>query len=227
MDLQRISPPLTQVQKLTVVSIDALKLHQRVEEDDGDALIGDLIEAAFDYLSGPEGLLNGYCILEESFELYVDTLGARLELPIRRFVDGDLVSVERFDLTTGAYADLDVGLYTVVREDDFGVIASLSGRALGERERMWCGLDWNAWAARWPSPPVRKPRLYRIRFAAGAKSPDLVPSPLKQAIKLIAGYWYEKRESIESDPRTQALPENLTIGIGKLTGRYRVASDHS
>ena len=114
-----------------------------------------------------------------------------------------------------------------MRDDDVGVSASLSGRALSERERMWCGLDWNAWSSRWSRPPARKPRLYRIRFAAGWKSADLVPSPLKQAIKLIAGYWYEKRESIESDPRTQALPENLTIGIGKLTGRYRVAADHS
>ena len=227
MDLQRISPPLTQAQKLTVVSIDALKLHQRVEEDNTDELIGDLIEAAFDYLSGPEGLLNGYCILEESFELYVDTLGARLELPVRRFVDGDLVSVERFDLTTGAYADLDLGLYTVVREDDFGVIASLSGRALSERERMWCGLDWNAWSSRWSRPPARKPPLLRIRVAPGWKSGDRVPRPRQPALNRIPGYWYEKRESIESDPRTQALPENLTIGIGKLTGRYRVAADHS
>lgn len=227
MDLQRISAPLTLGQKLGVVSIDALKLHQRVAEDDEDQLIADLIEAAYDYLSGPEGWLNGYCLLEESFELYVDTLGNRLELPVRRFFDPDLVSVERFDLISGQYQDLDVGLYTVVREDDYGVIASLSGRLLGESERTWRGLDWSAWAARWTDTPARKPRLYRIRFAAGAKSADLVPSPLKQAIKLIAGYWYEKRESIESDPRTQALPENLTIGIGRLAGRYRVAVDHS
>jgi hypothetical protein len=227
MDLQRISTPLTRSQKLDVVSIEAVKLHQRVAEDDEDQLIADLIEAAFDYLSGPEGWLNGYCILEESFELFVDTIGGRLELPIRRFVDDDLVSVERVDLTTGQYEDLDAGLYTVVREDDYGVIVGLAGLALGERERFWRGLDWNACAGRWTSPPARKPRLYRIRFAAGAKSADLVPSPLKQAIKLIAGYWYEKRESIESDPRTQALPENLTIGIGRLAGRYRVAADHS
>ena len=227
MDLQRISDPLTQQQKLAVVSIDALKLHQRVAEDDEDVLIGDLLEAAYDYLSGPEGWLNGYCILEESFELFVDTLGDRLELPIRRFVDGDLASVERVDLATGQYEDLDAGLYTVVREDDYGVIVGLSGLALGERERFWRGMDWGAYAARWTAPPARKPRLYRVRFAAGAKTADLVPSPLKQAIKLIAGYWYEKRESIESDPRTQALPENLTIGIGRLAGRYRVAADHS
>jgi len=226
-DLQRISDPLTQQQKLAVVSIDALKLHQRVAEDDEDVLIGDLLEAAYDYLSGPEGWLNGHCILEESFELYVDTIGTRLELPIRRFADGDLVSVERIDLATGQYEDLDAGLYTVVREDDYGVIVSLSGLALAERERFWRGLDWNAHVARWTSPPALKPRLYRIRFAAGAKSAALVPSPLKQAIKMIAGYWYEKRESIESDPRTQALPENLTIGIGRLAGRYRVAADHS
>ena len=58
MDLQRISDPLTQAQKLEVVSVDALKLHQRVAEDDEDALIGDLIEAAYDYLSGPEGWLE-------------------------------------------------------------------------------------------------------------------------------------------------------------------------
>lgn len=227
MDLQRISTPLTQAQKLTVVTLDALKLHQRITETDEDVLVGDLIEAAYDYLSGPEGWTNGYCLLEESFELFVDAIGERLELPVRRFVDGDLVSFETIDPQTGQYAAVDQGLYTIAREDDFGVIVSLSGTAFRQGEGFWRSMNWNAWSARWATPPARKPRLYRIRFAAGARSAVLVPSPLKQAIKLIAGYWYEKRESIESDPRTQALPEQLTIGIGKLAGRYRVAADHS
>ncbi|WP_458438790.1 hypothetical protein [Methylorubrum extorquens] len=41
-----------------------------VAHGEEDELIGDHIEAAFDHLLGPDGWLNGYCLLKGTFEAF-------------------------------------------------------------------------------------------------------------------------------------------------------------
>ena len=58
MDLRRTSTALTREHKLSVVSIADVKAQARELSNDEDALIGDYIEAAYDFLAGQNGWLG-------------------------------------------------------------------------------------------------------------------------------------------------------------------------
>lgn len=208
MDLRRISAPLTLDQKLAVVTLDEAKAQARVRHADEDDLIKGYVAAAFDFLHGPDGWLNGYCLLEESFEFYVGRVDAVLELPIRPVVDDTLISFEgRVD--RGAYANIGAADFMVARVDEFATLARLTA---------------NGFAAQ---PGVADPRRYRIRFAAGWSEAADVPSTLKQSIKMLAAHFYANREVAEPAGRGTALSREVEYGLRALAGRHRVSPDHS
>lgn len=169
MSLRRISDPLTREKKLSVVSVPDVKAQARITTNDEDGLIADYIETAFDYLSGPEGWLNGYALLEETFELKVPARSVScgfIELPMRPFLA--LVSVERLD-TGATYVPLLESAYSVLEQDVFDKLA-LS--------------DWGRGFS------------YRIRFKAGHIRGSLVPSPLRQSINMLVAHWLNNRETV-------------------------------
>jgi hypothetical protein len=57
----------------------------------------------------------------------------------------------------------------------------------------------------------------------GFGAPDDIPSPFKQAIKMLAAYYYNHREAAES----KDMPQEIEYGIRKLVGRWKFAKDHS
>ena len=148
MDLRRISTPLTLDQKLSVVSLVTLKAQARVRHDDEDALLKGYITAAFDFLHGPDGWLNGYCLLEEEFELFLDQVGDASELPLRPIPDGMVPTLQR-RLDRGDYTDLGPGEFMLALVDGSGMIARLSAAAFRAQRG------------------VIDPRQYRITFKAG------------------------------------------------------------
>lgn len=199
MDVRRISDPLTPAQKLEVVTLDKAKAHLRVRHTDEDELIADWIVAAFDFLHGAEGWLNGYCLLQEQFEGYLGEIQATAELPLRPVVDETAVAISR--LTNGAYVASPDGTFVVATQDDFTVIARLTGDTAG------AAVD---------------PRAYRVTFSAGQADVADVPMPLKQAILLLVGQWYLNREVTAG-----TASREIEYGLKALAGRYRVSPDHS
>lgn len=208
MDLRRISDPLTREQKLSVLPIAKVKAQERVAHSEEDELIGDHIEAAFDHLHGPDGWLNGYCLLEEEFEAFPQAIGDTTELPLRPVVDETSVSVAR-RLAMGGYTAYGIADVLPVSSDGFCTVARL--RATGFE----------------PQIRVIDPRQYRIAFKAGWKEPGQVPRPLVQALLLLAGHFYQNREATLSDTRVSNVSKKVEFGLIALAGRYRISPDHS
>lgn len=208
MDFRRTSPPLTRDQKLTVLKIDKVKAQERIAHNEEDELIGDYIEAAFEHLHGPNGWLNGYCLLDETFEVFLPTLGDTTELPLRPVIDEASVLVAR-RLVMGDYTNYGAADVLPVSSDGFCTVARL--RATGFDEQVG----------------VVDPRQYRIQFKAGWSSPDLVPRPLVQALLLLAGHFYQNREATLSDTRVSNVSKKVEFGLISLAGRYRISPDHS
>lgn len=71
MDLRLTSAPLTQAQKLAVVSVADAKAQARITTASEDALVAGYIEAAYDYLAGPNGWLGRCCLLTETWTTYL------------------------------------------------------------------------------------------------------------------------------------------------------------
>ena len=208
MDVRPISAPLSLEKKLAVVSLEEAKAQARVRHDDEDRLFTGYIAAAFDYLHGPDGWLNGYCLLEETFELCVSRVDSVLELPVRPVTDDSSALFEQ-RVIGGDYAAINAGDFMIAQVNGFATLARLTmvGFAL--------------------KPGVIDPRRYRIRFSAGWRDPDLVPSPLKQAIKMLAAHFYASREVAEPAGRGGPLSREVEYGLRALAGRYRVSADHS
>lgn len=205
MDVRRISPPLTREQKLSVLSLDVVKAQERVLHDEEDLLIESYIVTAFDHLHGANGWLNGYCLLEEEFEFFPGAIYATTDLPLRPVEDDLGVTLER-RLARGAYQTVGAGDYMVAGLDQTMVLARLTTTGFA------------------PQIGVTDPREYRITFKAGHATPEEVPSPLVQAMLLLAGHWYQHREASSSDPR---VANKVEFGLQSLAGRYRFSPDHS
>ena len=213
MDLRRISAPLTLEQKLDVVSLDTLKAQARIRHDEEDRLLVGYIAAAFDFLHGPDGWLNGYCLLEEEFELFLGQVGDATELPLRPIPDDMAPTLER-RLDRGAYAAFGPGDFMLALMDGNGVIARLSASAFRAQIN------------------VVDPRQYRLTFKAGWPDPDLVPEGLKQSILLLASHFYTNREASQitagvGGSGASGKLREIEFGLRGLAGRYRVSPDHS
>ncbi len=207
MDLRRISPALTREQKLAVVSVDEVKAQARVPLSDKseDALIAGYIEAAYDYLSGPEGWLGRCCLLDEEWEYYVGMpVNGYFELPMRPIEDLDTVAFDYW--ANNAYAGVSEGFWAVGGDGLFPRI---------QRTR----------SASWPYYGIPYSQAYRIRFTAGFGGPENIPTPIKLAIKMLCAHFYANRETVGPDGRT--VGEDIKYGLKNLCGRYRVALDHS
>src|SRR4051812_2884453 len=175
MDLRLISPPLTMAEKLAVIPIADVKAQARVSHNDEDALIESYIEAAFDFLSGPDGWLGRFCLLEQEWEYYAPS-SARgyIELPMRPVpFESDLT----FEYLTppDSYGAVDASLYGLVTPTTFARINQLA-------------------LSTWPYYGSYNSRAYRVTFVAGYGLATDVPRPIKMAIQILAARMYENRD---------------------------------
>ncbi|MBP1179979.1 phage head-tail connector protein [Methylobacterium sp. PvR107] len=202
--MRRISDPLTPEAKLEVVTLEKAKAHLRVRHADEDDLIQDLIVTGFDFLHGPDGWLNGYCLLAEQFELFLPAINSTAELPLRPVEDVDAVAVA--SLVDGAYEAAPAGTFVTATENNFAVVARLLAASVD------------------PAGP----RAYRIAFSAGHASADAVPMSLKQSILLLVGHWYVNREAtLNTAQGGTTISRQVEFGLKALAGRLRVSPDHS
>lgn len=208
MIIERVSTPLTLAQKLAVVPLPELRRHLRITELDDDWVLAEDIEAAYDYLSGPEGWLGGLCLLEEEFYAYAaGPLRGTFEIPLRPLRGSSLLSFDYLGNGTGTYLPMDSANYNLSSVSDFAVVAANSF------------VPWPYWGA-------YNRRAYRIRFKAGfGTTRESIPSPLRKAIRMLVGYWYQQRETVGEVGRTVA--PKVHYGMESLCREYRVLPDHS
>lgn len=189
MNVVVIDSPATEV-----VSLEEAKAHLRVDFDDDDDLIQSLVAAATSYLDGPNGYL-GRSLITQTLEMRTDAFRS---CPI------DLPYGPVQEILAVVYDDAD-GIEQIVSDADYRLIS-------GDRLELVFGKSWPA--ARSQSDAVR------IQYIAGyGDTAEDVPEPLRLAVKLLVGAWYENREQTVIGVNVTPLPRS--VAVESLISPYR------
>lgn len=184
-----------------ILDWETVKPHLRgVPGEDEQALVEGYIAAATAWIDGPHGWL-ARCIGVQTLELVTDTL-CNQRLPF-----GPVVSIESV-----IYRDRD-GDDRTVPDGDYRLLA-----------------DGTIYSERWPSVGSG-PDGVRIRYVAGypdrEETPEgggepvtvsTVPAPIRQAIQLLVGQWYDNREAVS----VGAAPAAMPFAVEALLAPFRI-----
>jgi len=173
------------------VTLSEAKLHSRVTATDDDTLITDLIVAARESVED----YTGRSIMPQTWVLYGEKLeGDDIELP-----HPPLASI-----TSITYLDAN-GTRQTLADTEYDIRTSTNQVELG-------------WGKFWPIVREQHESV-QITYVTGYS--DVVPQPLKQAILLMIGHWYENRESVVIANANNSVID-LPFGVESLLAFYRV-----
>lgn len=179
MGLSIVTPP-----PLDPVSLAEAKAHCRVENVEDDALMAGYILAAREHVE----VYTRRALIQQTFILTIDEQWPEI-IVLPRPPLMSVVSVSYVD-TAGSTQVLASNLYQVSAGGIEGRIAPAYGQA-------------------WPSVR-RQLDTIAVRFTCGyGANPGDVPNPLRQAILLLIGHWYENRETVVLGTIATELP--LTV----------------
>ena len=166
------------------VSLDEEKAHLRLDTDDDDAYLAGCIAAARVWVEGQ----TKRAILPQTWDYTVDYDWPekdgwhRIELPLNPVKAITGTSPEVFSIT---YTDTD-GATQTLAQSQYTLVS-----------RTHCSYIVPAYNVTWPT--VRcVPNAITVRFVAG--DADNVPQELHRAIMILAGYYYENRETGKGAP---------------------------
>ncbi|MGH8304877.1 MAG: head-tail connector protein [Steroidobacteraceae bacterium] len=197
------------------LTLPEVKAHLRVDFDDDDAYIYDLVRAARWQIERRyrRALLTQTLVLGLDFflmpEFTRDTMfpvsywpPTGYQYPLNSILSlrppvQSVTSVKYYD-PSGILQTVDPATYQL---DNFSEPARLAP----------------ALTHMWPTTAAI-PNAVQIEFIAGATDPRLVPEDIKQAMKLSIGHWYENREDVVIGTRLVAL--QLPAGAGNLMKPY-------
>jgi uncharacterized phiE125 gp8 family phage protein len=175
------------------VTLDEAKLHLRVEHTVDDALIQSLISAARQHV---EDVCEASFATDQTWQQTVDGSPGAWWIPLARGPVQSLTSVELVD-SVGAVVDV-----------------------------LDCILDVDTTPARlyspvagWPEPPTTAAPFVRtrVRYVAGLPSP---PPPVRHAMLLLIGEWYDARAAINIGNIVSPLP----YAVEALLAPYRTTT---
>ncbi|UWQ16152.1 head-tail connector protein [Jannaschia sp. M317] len=174
----------------TPLSLSDAKSALREESDDQDAVIGSMIAAATGHLDGWAGTL-GRCMVTQVWRYRLPCLTARtsLVMPDAQAVAASVIGAD------GSTTAIDPATLAL-QEGVTGAVLTLSGAG--------------------PDLPgdVDHPVQLDVTFGFGSAAD--VPAPIVQAIRLIVGHMYARREAV-ADSRLAVLP----VGVSSLLAPYR------
>lgn len=201
--LRLVSSPLTRAQKLAVVPVSDLQGHLRISHNDENGFLEDLIETAYNRMTGADGFLVGCSLLHERYECFLgSSVRDCVELPMRP-VASDPAPVIQMVQGDGTYSAVVGNALEIAEGDIFSEVRRVSGRL-------------------WPYTGASNPRAYRIEFTAGfGATRDTIPMELRMAIRMLAGHWYANREAVGK------IGEQIAFGLRFLVGKHMVHRDHS
>ena len=179
------------------VSTAITKQYLRVEHNEDDALVDELILAATQHVED----ITRRSLMSKSFYLHLDcfpTGYAPIVLP-----RPPLASVTAITYTDGDGATQTLAGTTYV---------AVTGAEPGE--------VWPVFGSYWPSAR-RQRHAVRVEFVAGYGDEDNVPDALKAAINMYAATLYENRETFV----TGTIATELPMSAKNLVGPYRVLGE--
>jgi uncharacterized phiE125 gp8 family phage protein len=179
------------------LTLEEAKAHLRVDSADEDALIAGYILAARKYVetqTGPLVTQTWDYTVDRAWPMVGNYYGIRLPYAPCQSV----TSVSYVD-ADGATQTLDSGQYQASLDSPIPCI-------------------WQAYGASWPS--VRdQPAAITVRAVYGYGSAiGSVPDPIRQAILLMVGRYYEHREEVVLN----MLPYQVQLGVEALIGPYAI-----
>ncbi|WP_193171259.1 head-tail connector protein [Nisaea nitritireducens] len=183
-----------------VVAATDLYAHLRVDliggataPDDANDIAA-LQDSAVGYLDGASGILNR-ALLTQKWELRLDRFGPCIEIPLPPLQSVDEI---RYIDTAGAEQTLPPVDYRVIENGEMPAEVV------------------PAYGASWPSV-LSTLQAVTVVFTCGYGDAADIPAPIKQAIKLMVGEWYSKREATVGQPVNE-----LPLGVGALLASFRV-----
>jgi uncharacterized phiE125 gp8 family phage protein len=172
-----------------IVSWTEQATHSRIDNASEQVLVEGYIKTATQHLDAKYGILAGGTLGVQTWELYLDAFPCGpIHIPLSPLID----------VVNLTYVDTD-GLPQTV--DPINYVVDDKGRD-----------GWIVPLATWP-PTLAAINVVAVRFRAGHAT---VPAPLKTAIMLLAGHYYENRE--------QTSPASLTVvpwAVEQLVAPYR------
>jgi len=161
------------------VTLAEMKLHSRIDGNDDDALINTLITAARMQIEQ----MASHRMVTQTLALSIDDLPDSGIL----YLEGPVQSVSSIQ-----YYDLDGDLQTWGNELYQVDITANPGRVMPAYDEDWPDYldDYNSIV---------------VTYVAGCGNANEVPAILKQAIKLLVGYWYNQREAV-SETQNYEVP---------------------
>lgn len=175
-----VTPPTT-----APVSLEAAVAHSRVDSEDEDGLVEDLIAAAISYLDGWTGIL-GRAIFTQTWRQDFDGFASCLRLPL--FPVASITSVKYID-TSDVEQTVSSSNY-VLRHDETGAFVLFD-------------VDYA-----FPSVTDENGPRVNVTYVAGEASP---PPAIKQAILLLVGHWYEERSTVGTVTAEIAFTVNALV----------------
>ena len=185
-----ITPPASEP-----VTLEAAKLHCRVDHDAEDTLISSLITAARVYCEG----VQNRAYITQTLAITLDGFPATpYDLP-RPPLQGNV------DIT---YTDEDGNVETVDTDDYVVDTTGFKGRIKLKR------------SASWPTDTLQEIGAVSIFFDAGYGDATDIPQTVKQAMLLLIGHWYINREGAISGQ----VNREIEFAVNALLGLDRVWS---
>jgi uncharacterized phiE125 gp8 family phage protein len=172
---------LTEAPAIEPVTIEAAKAHLRIDADDEDALIAQLIVAARMFV---ERTL-GQALITQGWSYFLDywPRGGCITLPLTPVQAVGAVKVHD---GAGGSVTLDASAYAV---DTLSVPARLVLRGTP------------------PSAAARELNAFEVAFTAGyGDEEEDVPAPLRQSLLLLVAHWFERREPVVLEGSPQEVP---------------------
>lgn len=170
MRLTIVTPP-----SIEPVTLAEAKAHLRVDGNDEDALINQLIAVARQALDGRDGLL-GRALIQQVWKLTHDRFPRAIEIPLPPLISVDGITYLDADAMTQT---IDLGTVTVEGIGDAApaILRPVSGTT-------------------WPET-YDHPEAIAITFKAGyGTAAANVPAPIKQAMLLDIAHMFENREAV-------------------------------
>lgn len=167
------------------VTLAEAKAQCRVRHSDEDTFINGLIAAATQHVEKQ----IGRAIIAQTWRLTLDQFSTAIRLPLSPLIAVDAVE---YSDTAGITQTASASLYTVDNTSEPG----------------WVVLNQDA---EWPET-IDAVGAVRITYQAGYAT---VPAPIKHAILLLIGHWFENREAVGE--QMQALP----MAVDALLVNYR------
>jgi len=181
------------------MTVTEAKDHLRVTVADEDDRIESIMQAAIAYLDGREGIL-GRALAPQTWEYTLD------RFPVCSWIDLPLPPVQ--------------SITSIVYKDVSGNPQTWGGGnySLGA-DKHWRPRIIRAPNVSWPGT-WGEPEAVTIRAIHGYASGADVPEPIRQALLLLIGHWFDNREAV----LTGTISKEIEFGVEALVAPYMLTS---